>query len=300
MTAPSRQREYVEKINRVFDYIKEHPGKSFVVPELAKIASFSEYHFHRVFKELVGESVQRYIRRIRLEESAKALLYSPEKSTSSISYECGFSSPANFTKAFRKQFNITPTEFRKQKRKEFEKFGCIDCDRSEGFRVHDCENADIEIKLLEPVRVAYIRQIHGYGSGVRDVWKRLIHWGATQGVSSQNSKLLGIFYDDPRVTKWEYCRFDGCIQIPPSVSPSGEIGKQIVPGGLHALYRFQVEKDNFHLLWKHYKFLLSGITRSGYVPVNNHPVLEYFDLPEYSTSKSISLAFRIKIKLACP
>ncbi len=60
---PETERSYRERILQVLLHIQEHLDDDLTLPELAKVAYFSEYHFHRIFKGLVGESLKGHIRR---------------------------------------------------------------------------------------------------------------------------------------------------------------------------------------------------------------------------------------------
>lgn len=65
--------EYNKSINKIIDYINSHLKENIDLSKLAEIANISEYHFHRIFKAFIGESVGTYITRIRLEFAAQLL-----------------------------------------------------------------------------------------------------------------------------------------------------------------------------------------------------------------------------------
>lgn len=65
----SQLKEYIARINRVIDYIHNNIDKPMTVPELAKVATFSPFHFHRIFSALLGETVLSFIQRKRIEKS---------------------------------------------------------------------------------------------------------------------------------------------------------------------------------------------------------------------------------------
>jgi AraC-like DNA-binding protein len=57
---PSKEllrQEYVGRVNRVIDYIEENIDTELTLETLAKVASFSRFHFHRIFSALVGETL---------------------------------------------------------------------------------------------------------------------------------------------------------------------------------------------------------------------------------------------------
>ncbi len=73
------------------------------------------FHFHRIFKAVVGETVNGVTRRLRLELAANCLLTKQFDDITTIAMDCGFSSSQNFAKAFRQHFGTTPSEYRKSK-----------------------------------------------------------------------------------------------------------------------------------------------------------------------------------------
>jgi AraC family transcriptional regulator len=66
----TQKNEYLKRINRVLDYLEENYAQQLSLELLAEIANFSPYHFHRIFKGIVGESLYKYIQRIRIEKAA--------------------------------------------------------------------------------------------------------------------------------------------------------------------------------------------------------------------------------------
>ena len=58
--------EYIQSVYKVIFYIEQNYNYDLNLDELSKVASFSKYHFHRVFKSIVGENLSDYIRRVRL------------------------------------------------------------------------------------------------------------------------------------------------------------------------------------------------------------------------------------------
>ncbi len=67
-------KSYQNRIDRVVDHIQANLASDLSVKQLSKIACFSEFHFSRVFRKHMGESVYQFIRRLRLEKAAELLL----------------------------------------------------------------------------------------------------------------------------------------------------------------------------------------------------------------------------------
>ncbi len=99
-------------ITRALEYLNSHYGEKISVEDLARVANLSASHFSRVFKEQTSMSPVEYIMMIRL-DCAKRMLRANEKSLSEIALDCGFNSSSYFYQCFTREFNISPSDYRK-------------------------------------------------------------------------------------------------------------------------------------------------------------------------------------------
>ena len=83
---------------------------------LAERAGVSAFHFHRLFRSLVGEPPATYVRRLRLERAAIALKYS-RRPVTDIAFEAGYDTHESFTRAFKARFGTAPRRFRLESRR---------------------------------------------------------------------------------------------------------------------------------------------------------------------------------------
>src|SRR5215471_3725221 len=104
--------EYSQRIDRVIDYLRDNLDRQIKLEELARVACFSEFHFHRIFGAISGETLNNFTNRLRLEKAARLLRYS-DQSVTDIALDCGFSSSATFSRAFRSGYDTSPSQFRK-------------------------------------------------------------------------------------------------------------------------------------------------------------------------------------------
>jgi AraC family transcriptional regulator len=93
---------YTRRINRVIGYLRGNLDRQLKLEELAKVACFSEFHFHRIFRAVSGETLNNFTNRLRLEKAARLLRYS-DRSLTDIALDCSLSSsvsrspaPSNF------------------------------------------------------------------------------------------------------------------------------------------------------------------------------------------------------------
>ena len=107
-------RSYLQRIGLVLRHIEENLDARPDLDELARIACFSPYHFHRIFSAMVGESVAAYVRRLLLERAAMQLGHSSE-SVTQIALGSGYESVDAFSRAFRTHMGMLPSEYRRRK-----------------------------------------------------------------------------------------------------------------------------------------------------------------------------------------
>jgi AraC family transcriptional regulator len=102
---------YTDCIKDVMRYIREHITEPLDRETLADVAGFSVPHFHRVFTAHFGESAISYVRRLRLERAARKLRMGAVDITE-VALAAGYDTHAAFSKAFKQQFGLSPSEFR--------------------------------------------------------------------------------------------------------------------------------------------------------------------------------------------
>jgi len=105
--------EKINAVQRMQDYIMQHYQEEISLRELAVAAAYSPWQALRVFSEFTGKTPFAYIRDIRLSEAAKKLRDS-ELSVLDIALSLAFGSHEGFTKAFSRQFGLSPKQYRKE------------------------------------------------------------------------------------------------------------------------------------------------------------------------------------------
>ena len=105
---------YINNIHLATNYIEENLSENLKLNDIAKISGYSMFHFDRIFKYTVGESVIEYVRKRKLTEAAN-LLVSTKIRIIDIAIKYGFNSQQAFSLAFKKFYGKTPGEYRKEK-----------------------------------------------------------------------------------------------------------------------------------------------------------------------------------------
>ena len=100
---------YREHIEKSIKFMEDHMKENVTIEEIASQSGYSLYHFCRVFNLCMGVSVMEYIRARRLSLAATELFKG--RKVIDIAVDYGFETSGGFTKAFRKAFGYTPTQY---------------------------------------------------------------------------------------------------------------------------------------------------------------------------------------------
>ena len=101
----------IKAVSRMQHYIETHLDEAITLEGIADAAGYSKYHAVRIFKELTGRTPFETIRALRLTKAAQAL-QSCQGKVVDVAVSTGFDSHDGFTRAFTRQFGITPQRYR--------------------------------------------------------------------------------------------------------------------------------------------------------------------------------------------
>ncbi|MHC4942421.1 MAG: AraC family transcriptional regulator [Planctomycetota bacterium] len=232
--------DYKARMLRVLLHIQDNLDCDLSLDELAGVAHFSPYHFHRIFSGMLGESVKGHIRRLRLERAAGRLKRERTPVTQ-IAFEAGYEIHEAFTRAFKTMHGVSPSEFRAQKNITLPGKTPSGVHFQEGGGLSDFEIAfsggekmDVKIKKIEPIRVAFVRHIGPYDQ-CGSAWESLCTFMGPKGLIGPGAAFIGVCHDDPEVTPPEKIRYDACITVDDGFEPEGDVGVQILAGGDYAV-----------------------------------------------------------------
>lgn len=86
-----QRQDYQARVNRAMDHIGAHLDGELRLEDLARVACFSPFHFHRIFAAMAGETLGDHIRRRRLEAAAIMLRDRPDEPVTGIALIAGSS-----------------------------------------------------------------------------------------------------------------------------------------------------------------------------------------------------------------
>lgn len=278
MGVPHRK-EYTERVNRVLDHIERHLDDDLSLRVLASVAHFSPFHFHRVFRAMVGETLQRFVQRLRLERAATWLVHDPERSITAIALDSGFASSATFARAFRAEFGVRASACRdgaavrnlgKPNGNPGKATG--DAETYGGGHMETTEPTPsldmlIQVQDLSSVTVAYVRHTGPYagdGELFGTLFGTLSKWAGPRGLLDASSQFLCVYHDNPEVTDAAKRRISVCVTVPESTEVGGDVGKMQLDAGRYAIARIRIDVDQYGAAWD--QLMSHWLPDSGYQP----------------------------------
>lgn len=236
----STLRDYKQRLLRVLVHIQCHLDDELPFEQLARLACFSVFHFHRIFTGMMGESLKEHVRRLRLERAAIQLKLSRQPVTQ-IAFAAGYEAHEAFTRAFKAAYGIAPLHFRSKKSPMVKTAARSGVHYRENkpprsFRAERSrhQNRNATIQRIEPLRVAFLRHTGPYRE-VGATWDKLLPVLGKEGILGGDTQFIGVCHDDPEVTPPAKLRYDACVTVDARFTPGGDIGVQTIAGGEYAV-----------------------------------------------------------------
>lgn len=248
--------KYSKGINDVINYIQSNIDEKLSLKELAEIAKFSPYHFHRIFSANVGESLSSYIKRIKLDNSALKLKYTNEN-ISDIAMSCGYESTSAYAKAFKQEFCLTASEFRLK----------FDDNNDEYMKQLKkiSEDSYQEIKDIQDIKRLFTQSYGPYRKVFDEAWTELLTFANSKNLINENTKYIAICLDDPDITAQAKLRYQACITYDGNDINEDNFAVKTIPGGKHAIFR---HKGSYETLYKTYDAALLYWMQHNYEKFN--------------------------------
>jgi len=294
--------DYVGRVNLAIDHIVKNLAGPLRLEDVSRAAYFSPFHFHRIFKSIVGETLHQFVKRQRLERALFLMSHAPGRALTDVALDCGFSSSSDFSRSFKQRYGVPPSAFdletfRRTRRDEFERVLSSAEDGPRLRRLPVGANPDgFEVTLRDLPRrtVAYVRVLNPYReSAAEDACRRLMAWATERGL--EGGQWLGYMWEDPEIVALEDCRYDVAVVVD-DVEPDGTIGRFEFPPMRVAevCIRGDIELEQRAIDWLYKTWLPS----SGFVP-DDQPAFEaWAGLPFAHGIEHFELACQLPVKPA--
>lgn len=282
---PGTRDSYLESIQRVITHVTTHLDDALDLEMLAADACLSPYHFHRVFRGMVGETPMEFVRRLRLERAAWRLATTTVPVTT-VAFDAGYEAHEAFTRAFRQHFGASPSEFRATPRAHhhlaascgvhFDPRGHVPrfVPRSTG---GSAMHVDIETHPAR--RLATVRHLGPYnqiGRAFGELGQRL---GPAMGaLAMHGAAMIALYHDDPDSVAPADLRADAAMVVPDEFELPLGVTEQRLPAGRYASTLHVGPYEQLGDVWQ--RFMGEWLPASGERVASSPAVETYLNNPE--------------------
>jgi AraC family transcriptional regulator len=198
---------------------------------LAHRTGWSESTLHRRILEATGETPRAHVERLRLERAGAQLMLR-QSTILEVALDNGFASHEVFTRAFRRHFKTSPSEWRDRQAAG----GLGQHERQPGLSetAEGISLSSTRLTELHDIEIAFLRDIGPYDQIDGGMWGRVRDRLAELGHSTDGLPV-GIGQDAPQITPPERCRFDAGWTIDATLPAECGLGQQTISGGTYAI-----------------------------------------------------------------
>ncbi len=317
---------YAKKIETVIAYIHEHFDEELRLEHLAKIAGISPYHFHRIFRAIMDETIGELVLRIRMEKAIRMLLLERHKTVLEIALDVGFTNPSSFSRAFKRYFGFSASDLLGKKSTHNSNLSTLKSKYGKELKPADLypvnmfnntgdKTMKVKIVTQEPQFVIGLESNYTHDATMAVLVKLHNWYQENKGDVVSKWHGVGIYRDDPSVTPLEKCKGKKCLILDKPVQLSAPFICETIPGGRYAIATYTVKEeekkewgnrdykaDDFHNFIQ--SFIKHWLLESGYES-DHYPLLMYYHSNQegplrdangnlYFEFDSIDLAIKLK------
>jgi AraC family transcriptional regulator len=259
---------YVLAVQRTIDELAAHLDDAVSLTDLADQAGLSPFHFHRVFRGMVGETPLELLRRLRLERAAWQLA-TTDRAVVEIAFDAGFETHEAFSRAFRDSYGSSPSGYRGRRTRR------IDLAASSGVHYSPAGAAPaftprdsggnamlVDVVTQPTLRVAAVPHRGPY-SQISEAFGRL---GAIAGPAGwfalPGPAMVAIYHDDPESVAPDDLRSDAGLVVPGEIDLPQTVVERTLPAGRYARTEHAGPYDRLGDTWA--RFMGEWLPASGH------------------------------------
>ncbi|BDS15237.1 AraC family transcriptional regulator [Aureispira anguillae] len=294
---------YIERIYKAMEFIDLNLDQPLNLAIVSKVALYSPFHFHRLFSSIVGENLNQFILRKRIERAAYQLKIDKSLGISEIAFNNGFNSSSSFSKAFKKYYGISPSYLKKnaqefskikqvnskngQKKAQIDQYICNINHHLKFIAMH----TKIEIKRMPAIQIAYVTHIGAFDQ-IGNAYGKLMHWAASKGLMA--NRTLTCYHDNPEVTDINKIRQSACIELTQAIHASDGVNVRTIEAGKYAVGKFELYFKEFEQAWQ---AMMIWVSENGFIPNERRACYEiYCNNPKNHPKKKSIIEICVPIK----
>lgn len=263
---------YKNRLQQVVSYLRTQYNEKISIENLEELSNFSYRNLQRIFKAHYNETIGAYVTRVKLESSAKLLLFT-NNDIKEIAEKVGYADVQSFSKSFKKHFGITPAIYRTKKEELFKKHSK---------EITIMPFFEDRIAVLETKKVVY-KTFKGdyYSTKIDEVWNQLIDEISQENIDVDTLESFGIIWDEPIISESITYNYDACLVIEDILEiPDGKFKIKTIPSQEYAVF---THIGNYHSISKTYDKIFGSWLFSTNREISEKPFLEFYTKYESHT-----------------
>lgn len=261
---------YRDRVLCVVDYLWQNIERDVDLNTLADIAHFSPYHFHRIYRETMHETVSATARRLRLHYAACQLLRTND-TIEAIANQLGYGSGEAFSRAFKRIYEITPSAYRQQR--------CTPSTPNINLPNQRLYAMDYTIEIIQCDTIQLGGLPHqGDYLKIGAVFEKVCVAAGSLQFLNDTTRSFGIYYDDPASKESSELKSHACVTLTPEQASKANLETLTIAGGKHAALTFKGAYSELEQVYAW--FYGEWVPKSGFQLADKPPFEEYLNDPK--------------------
>lgn len=272
---PQTRIHYANRLEPVLQWLAAHPDAAPDLYHLADIACLSPYHFHRVYRALMGETVNATVTRLRMHRASVDL--ASDRPMWQVAQRAGYTSCAAFSRAFGTAFGIAPGRYRYA--------------RSRTFNPQELGMYPTTIETFGGATLATLAH-HGDYQDIGATFDRLFLLATSRELIESSTRSFGVYYDDPEQVPAEKLRSRAGITVPEGKNVDAVFEPFALPVTRCAVLEFTGPYSEIETAY-HWLF-------SQWLPASGHETRDFPMWEEYVNDPKTTPAAALKTRIYLP
>lgn len=190
------------------------------------------------------------------------MLHQKEKNITEVAEQVGFGNLSAFSKSFKKFYGISPNKFKEESPEKYSKISKTESKNGTvviTFVQYICNinnalnwlkmKTNTEVKQINKLELAYISH-KGKMNDIGSIYARLVKWAAPKGLMNEETRMVTIYHDSPKITDPNNLRMSACIVLNKAVKVDGEVNLRTIETTKCIVSRLEITPFEFQQAWE--------------------------------------------------
>ena len=277
---------YNNRLQQVVSYLRTKYNQKILIEDLEELSNFSYRNLQRIFKAQYQETIGAYVTRIKVESSAKMLVFTSDE-IKKIAEKVGYADVQSYSKSFKKHYGVTPAVYRNKKEEILKK------ELTEDANISFPEN---KIIVLKPKKVIYKTiKANYYNSEIDEVWNKLLKEAEGLDINLNEAESFGIIWDEPIISESITYNYDACLVIDDTTQiPNKKFKVKTIPEQKYAVF---THVGSYKSISKMYDKIFKNWLFTTNEEISEHPFLEFYTKHDAHTNNENEYETEIYVPL---